>query len=384
MRISLFSNSFNAHQLPIALELYYAPSVEFHFVSLARLDDIPGRSNLDFDYPFVIREYESQENADHAMALALNDDIVIFGSMEGKEHYVEARAATGRHFFRYAERLLKRGDWMRLVPQKRRRVQAWFGRYAGCNMHVLCASAYTSRDLALFGFPESKCLKWGYFPEIVSMDTDSIQENGQRALNPYRICSAQRLISWKRVEIQLRLAMRLKREGVAFSLTILGDGAGHDHLVRLAHRLNVEDHVLFAGNQPPEYVQHCMRESLLFLGTSSRMEGWGATINEAMANGCCVVASRCMGSVPYLIEDGVSGFSFDDRDEDGLLRLVLELLNSPERAREVGAAASMRVTGEWSAKEAARRLLEFYEFNFCDKSNPYRSGPLSPAPVLEG
>lgn len=362
MRLTFFSNFLNAHQLGLAQEFAAMPGVEYCFVSLTKREGLVGRESLDYQYPYVLREYEGEVQEAAAMRHALEDDVVVFGAMDGKEQYVRARAETGRLFFRYAERLLKRGDWWRFVPMKRQRTYEMFGRYGNSNMYILCASAFTARDLALFGFPCEKCLKWGYFPQVSiapSIDSKTVEARMARLPRYCSLSSAQRAIPWKRVDMQVRLASRLKQAGYQFHLTIAGDGPEIGRLTALSRDLDVNECVEFAGQLTPKEVQGIMRESDVFLATSNRKEGWGATINEAMAAGCCVIASDEMGSVPYLIEDGVSGFAFHSGDMEDLTRVIREVLSRPdwtEHVAQIGRSAQKTIAGEWSAQEAARRL----------------------------
>lgn len=353
LRVTFFSNYFNSHQLPLALELCGIEGVEYTFVSLLKEGHAVGRASLDNEYPFVVKEYEGPEEALIAMRHALEDDIVVFGDMAGKERYVRARARTGLLFFRYAERLLKRGDWWRFVPPKRYRTWNMFCRYKKANMFVLCASAYTARDLSLFGFPSEKCLKWGYFPEVQLFPRKVPFD--KRVLT---MCSAQRLISWKRVNLQIELACKLKREGYAFKLYIAGDGAEREELEEMTRRLEVDTSVSFLGELSHKEVLSLMRSSNVFLATSDRNEGWGATINEAMASGCCVVASDEMGAVPYLIEDGVNGMAVKGASSESFYSAVEKLATTSE-ADYVSRAAVETIAGRWSAKNAVERLLRF-------------------------
>ena len=121
LTISFFSNFFNAHQLPVARELDANPGVDYAFVAMQRVEGLEGRACLNDDYPFVVKQYLGGSEAEEAMAHAVGDDIVVFGDMAGDESYVRARAETGKPFFRYSERLLKRGDWWAYVPPKRYR-----------------------------------------------------------------------------------------------------------------------------------------------------------------------------------------------------------------------------------------------------------------------
>lgn len=171
--ISFFSNFFNAHQLPIARELDANPRVDYAFVAMQQINGLEGRACLNDSYPFVVKQYLGGSAAEEAMTHAIGDDIVVFGDMAGDESYVRARAKTGKPFFRYSERLLKRGDWWAHVPPKKYRTYNRFIRYNDCPMYVLCASGYTARDLSKFGFPVERCLKWGYFPQVDSCPVEA-------------------------------------------------------------------------------------------------------------------------------------------------------------------------------------------------------------------
>ena len=45
-----------------------------------------------------------------------------------------------------------------------------------------------------------------------------------------------------------------------------------------------------------------MRKHEIFLFTSDRNEGWGAVSNESMSNGCMLVGSDGIGSIPFLVK----------------------------------------------------------------------------------
>lgn len=385
MRISFFSNFFNDHQLPLALEFCAIGEVEYTFVSLLAAGGMVGRSSLDDDYSFVIKEYDGGGESLLAMRHAIEDDIVVFGDMAGKEEYVRARAKTGRPFFRYAERLLKRGDWWRFVPPKMYRTWNRFGRYAQADMGVLCASAYTARDLSLFGLPVQRCLKWGYFPLIQS---ELSYRQCERTLPRHKkLCSAQRLIPCKRVELQLHALQRVCKDGIDIKLTIAGDGPERPSLEALAVKLGISNYVTFLGELSHSDTLYLMQNSSVFIATSDRNEGWGATINEAMGQGCCVIASEEMGSVPYLINDKSNGLVFHGGDADELAQCMRRVLMDEDYARRLGREAQQTVYGAWSAREAANRLFALSQmiidegFDCALSEAVYSDGPLSPASV---
>lgn len=380
--ISFFSNFFNRHQLPIALELASCPGVRYSFVAMQRMDGLEGRQCLNDDYPFVVRNYLGGPEADAALMHAREDDIVVFGDMAGDESYVRERAKAGKIFFRYAERLLKRGDWWALLPPKQYRTYNRFTRYNNANMYVLCSSGYTSRDLLKFGYPVEKCLKWGYFPQV---DFAPVKSREKFASHSVALCSAQRLISWKRVDLQIRLVEELDKLGIPFTFDIAGDGIELERLQELSCKLGVGDRVHFLGGLTSEETLALMSNSDIFLATSNRMEGWGATLNEAMASGCAVVASNQIGAAPFLIKNNLDGLIFHSGDVKDLARAVSELVVNQEKLHSIAYAAMNKIRGIWSARCAAERLIEVSNRYLTDgKIIPFDDdGPLSAAKVIE-
>ncbi len=273
MIISYFSNFFNAHQLPVAESLAGAVGIDYTFVSVVQTNGVAGRACLDDFYPYILKAYSSEADKNEAMRHAVEDDIVVFGELEGHEEYVAARARTGKPFFRFTERILKRGDWWRLALPKMARTHRRFLRYRNSDMFVLCGGAYAARDLVLSGFPKDKCLKWGYFPVVDDGDVEARPAGLPRYLS---LCSAQRQIPLKRVDMQIELARLMKEAGTEFRLRIAGDGPELPRLKSMVTEYSLWESVEFLGALTPDRVAKLMRESDVFLATSDRSEGWGA------------------------------------------------------------------------------------------------------------
>lgn len=375
MKISFFSNYLNAHQLPLALALDSMPSVEYAYISLTSGGGNVGRTNLDHDYPFVVRAYDGEVEAAEAMRHAIEDDIVVFQHMDGHEEYVSARAAVGRPFFRATERLLKRGKWWRWMPPKIYRTWNWFTRYKKSSMRVLCISGFAADDLERFGFPIEKCLKWAYFPQV-----DCAPVEARKPILPRDVAlgSAQRLIPWKRVDLQVRLAVRLKEAGIAFHLEIAGDGPERVALEGLAKELGVDNEVAFLGSLSRDETAALMRRSDVFLATSNRKEGWGCAVNEAMTLGCALVASDAMGAVPFLVQDGENGIKFRSEDLGDLSEKVISLCTEVGEIERLSRNAVSTMDGVWNVHVAAERFVEYSRAILEDRDIEYVSGPMSP------
>ncbi len=90
----------------------------------------------------------------------------------------------------------------------------------------------------------------------------------------------------------------------------------------------------------------------------SLAEGFGLTVAEAMWKARPVVASR-IGGIQDQIEDGVSGILLDRPDDrEAFAAAVCGLLNDPQRAQAMGAAAKARVTSHFLG---SRHLAQYVE-----------------------
>lgn len=92
----------------------------------------------------------------------------------------------------------------------------------------------------------------------------------------------------------------------------------------------------------------------------SYAEAFSMVLIEAMATGCCVVATR-IAAVPEVIEDGKTGFLFEPGDVNGLRRILEQLLADPALVERVGRAAREEAERRRSIEYEARALFEVYD-----------------------
>ena len=101
----------------------------------------------------------------------------------------------------------------------------------------------------------------------------------------------------------------------------------------------------------------CMRDIDIFV-LPSRSEAFSNSLLEAMASGCCPVASR-VGGNPELVRHGDNGMLFEG-GQAGELRSVLEWLMKHRVLREQLAARARTVAERFSIHASARRMEEIY------------------------
>ena len=164
-------------------------------------------------------------------------------------------------------------------------------------------------------------------------------------------------------------------------MNMVGNGELLEATRKQVEDLGLSDCVHLPGSMSPENVRRYMEQSQVFLFTSDRNEGWGAVLNESMNSACAVVASRAIGSVPFLVEDGVNGDIYEDGNTDDLYRKVKALLDDPARRVQKSKNAYTTITEEWNAEVAAERFVAL--FNELQGGKISHSCPHGPCSIAE-
>ena len=383
MRVVFFSNYLNHHQLPFCLAMDRLTKGHFTFVATMPVPEARlalGYHDMNKEYPFVLTTYDSEENKAAALALALNSDVVITGS--APEIYTEKRIEKNKLTFRYSERIYKAGLGEAFHPRGVALRLLHHTRYANKPLYMLCASAYTAFDFALSGAYIGKTYKWGYFPEVKKQEVDQLFAS-KHTKKTTSILWVARLIKLKHPEVSIQIAEKLKAEGYEFEMNIIGSGPMEKELHEMISLKRLDDCIHMPGSMSPESVRKHMEMADIFLFTSDFNEGWGAVLNEAMNSGCAVVASHAIGSVPFLLEDGINGFVYKNGDISTLYNRVVKLIEHPELREQMGRAAYQTLADKWNADVAAERFMVLAQA-MLDGKKPdlYKSGPCSRAAIL--
>lgn len=380
MRIAFISNFLSLHQQLLCESLFCIPDVEFRFIALTPISQ--ERKQMDWsdinDECYVIKAYINEEKKQEALGFVSGANVVILGYDKDDIFFQNSIRNKAAIIYRYSERIYKRGRWRALSPRGLWHRWETYFRYPKENQYLLCAGAYVAKDYALLGSFRGKCVKWGYFPPSNQYDIE------QRILQkkPGTIFWAGRMLSWKHPEIAITVAKQLQDEKIAFEMNIAGDGPMFQSMKRLLVQERLEERVHLLGNCAPEEVRQHMADSCIFLATSDYQEGWGAVVNEAMAEGCAVVGSEAMGSVPYLIQSGKNGYSFPFKKVNIACQKVKELLLDSKCCHSVMKSAYLTIQNEWNGKCAAHRLVLMSNSLLNGDKFSFTSGPCSKAELL--
>ena len=374
LTVTFFSNFLLHHQTPFCEAMVKRLGDGFRFVATQPVPQerlAMGYRNYE-DVPYALNAYQNDAAYQRAMQLGYDSDVVIMGS--ASNIFAEKRLKENKLTFRYYERLFKEGKWRLLDPRVIRDRFLTDTRYRNKEAYMLCASAYTARDCKLiFAYPH-KMYKWGYFPEVkLYDDIDRVIANKEK----HSFLWAGRLIDWKHPEKAVLLAEQLYRNGTDFHMQIIGIGEMEQQLRQMISAKGLQNQVRMTGAMSPDEVRACMEKADIFLFTSDRNEGWGAVLNEALNSACAVVACREIGSVPYLIEDGINGMIFDNRGTNTLYSCVERLLRDKERKTTMQNNAYETMKNVWNADAATDRLLRLIDCIQKGGDPGYASGPCS-------
>ena len=116
--------------------------------------------------------------------------------------------------------------------------------------------------------------------------------------------------------------------------------------------------VVITGELAIEEVQRWYQRLTIYAFTS-RNEGFGLTLIEAMAAGAALVAARA-GAAELVVEDGVTGVLVPPGDVEALVAALEPLMRDPHAAAAMGARGRARVVEQFSLDAEADRIVAVY------------------------
>lgn len=168
-------------------------------------------------------------------------------------------------------------------------------------------------------------------------------EGGPGSTGPLRLLTIGRLHWIKDYPLALRTMAALKKKGVPFTYTIIGEGPDREQLMFLVHTLELGDCVRLLGAQGAATIRSELESSNLYLQTSLE-EGFSNACLEAQAFGLpCIVPA--ISGMEAAIEDGQTGIIVRERSPEAFIRAILawkDLSLEEKAARSVYMAHRVR------------------------------------------
>jgi len=160
----------------------------------------------------------------------------------------------------------------------------------------------------------------------------------------------------KRWDRLIQIISVLSRRGIQALVRHVGDGPLHGELEQLASRLGVANLVQFLGVR--QDIPKLLADSSFLIHTAEE-EGCPNVIMEAMACGRAVVAMDA-GDIPYLVEDGKTGFVVGRGDVATFAERVSRLLSDHDLCNRMGLAARLKAEHEFRLERLLSETLDVY------------------------
>ena len=382
MKVTFYSNFLTHHQLPFCMEMVSKYGNDFKFVATIKITEERlklGFKNLDDKYDFVVKAYESKEEYDKALKLAVESDIVIMGSTSDK--YIEERLKQDKLTFRYRARVFSNGIMTIFDKEKMKLLYERHIKYRkNKNLYMLCANAYGANDFYKLGLYKNKIYKWGYFPETKEYNLEQLIKNKEKS-KPINIVWVARFIKWKHPEKMIKLAKKLVKDGLEFKITMIGTGVMYEKIKEEIHKNNLENYVELTGAVESDKVRDYMEKANIFILTSGKQEGWGAVLNEAMNSACAVITDINVGAAPFLINDSENGLLYKNFEE--LYMYTKNLIEDNKLRKKLYENAYKTILETWNSKNATNNLINLFESIKDGQEYKIKDGPASKAKPIK-
>lgn len=219
--------------------------------------------------------------------------------------------------------------------------------------HVL--SEEMSRDLQNYGIAPNKI---HIITPAINVSFFKGHKNKSES-NDLKIITIARLHWKKGLEYTLEAMSILKRRGINFTYTIIGEGDQYERLIYAAYQLGILDKVRFEGRLSSQQVKKQLENSDIYVQYSIQ-EGFCNAVLEAQAMGLLCIVSNAEGLAENVLS-GKTGWVIPKRDPLKLADTIIEVKNlEPSLKSEISKNAIKRIQNEFNLKIQQKKFNEFY------------------------
>ncbi len=241
------------------------------------------------------------------------------------------------------------------------RHHSWITRWLIWRMDAIIA---TSDISASFLKVKATVIPHGVDTDVYSPPADRAAAFAESGLpGRYAIGCFGRVRAQKGTDVFVDAMCRLLPRYPDFTAVIVGQVTAEqtvfaNDLKKRIEAAGLQARIVITGELPIEDVQRWYQRLTIYAFTS-RNEGFGLTLIEAMAAGSALVAARA-GAAALVVEDGVTGVLIPTGDADALAAALEPLMRDVAAATAMGERGRARVLEKFSLDAEAARIGEVY------------------------
>jgi len=241
------------------------------------------------------------------------------------------------------------------------RHHSWITRWLIRRMDAIIA---TSDISASFLKVKATVIPHGVDTDVYAPPTDRAAAFAESGLpGRYAVGCFGRVRAQKGTDVFVDAMCRLLPRYPDFAAVIVGQVTAEqtpfaNDLKKRIEAAGLQTRIVITGELPIEQVQRWYQRLTIYAFTS-RNEGFGLTLIEAMAAGSALVAARA-GAAELVVEDAVTGVLIPTGDADALVAAVEPLMRDVAAATAMGERGRERVLAKFSLDAEAAQIGEVY------------------------
>lgn len=285
-----------------------------------------------------------QVNPDVIVSFMTETNVLalVASRLTGTPIVVSERVHPGRHLMYLDANVQRRFQWSRKLTYRfadaivvqTDEIAGWFKGDLGLGSHVIPNPV----DLTQFASPAA----------CASRTSDPSRKT---------LTALGRLHLQKGFDLLIDAFGRIAARHADWDLTIYGAGDDQEILIQQADSHGLSGRISVPG--PTQDVASKLFETDLFVHPA-RYEGFPNAVVEALAAGCCVLATDCPGGTREILADGTYGVLVPNEDLEALTAALDDLLGDAARRDEFRRTARDAVAG-FDVGPIAQRWLTLFE-----------------------
>ena len=206
-------------------------------------------------------------------------------------------------------------------------------------------SAFLKNKLQEMGFTHEIV----HLPNFVDLGEHSPRYNSQQ----------RSIVYFGRLSFEKGLSTLLDAvKGLDIKLNIIGDGTLRRELEEKVAREEIAN-VGFVGYKSGQELQKTVKNALATVTPSECYENNPRTVIESFALGKPVIGAK-IGGIPELVQDGITGYTFEPGNSDDLRSKINLLTKDPDKTIEMGKAARKHVVENNNPEKHYYKLIDIY------------------------